>query len=78
MYRKCIFFQTTDASIYHSHIPTLLDPQHHFFCQVSSEKAKETEQQCRVKAEKDAIECRLQLGRVHAIFFGVWGRVQIG
>ena len=73
MYRKCILFQTTVASIHHSHNPTLLDPEHPIFCQVSSEKAKETEQQCRVKAEKDAIECRLQLGRVKMPSFLVFG-----
>ena len=29
--------------------------------QVSSDKAKETEQQCQVKAEKETMECRLKL-----------------
>lgn len=61
-YRKCIFFVKKTTVVFYLQIAITLPP--YSTDQVSSEKAKETEQQCRVKAEKDAIECRLHLGRV--------------
>ena len=40
--------------------------------QVSSDKAKETEQQCQVKAEKETMECRLKLDLNWLNWLVVW------